>query len=298
MENSAMKSTVYFRGNALVNGRNAFTLIELLVVIAIIAILAAILFPVFAQAREKARQASCLSNTKQMATAVLMYSQDSDELFPMGLYPAASGGFVNTGWPILLQPYVKSLGVFFCPSDSVGGRVSPDAGTAAWGGRGISYAANGYYGPWATGGFPVRGLFATGNFPGWLANTSPSQAAVNRPSESIMITEKHGDTVYNGYMKTKDNNKGYYAGNMSGFSPVCIIAGDNYGGNWGPTKIPNGTRAKTAAWPDGPDGSVTAKHSGMANFTFADGHSKAMRPEQTNPDPTARPNDNMWDALR
>ncbi|GIV21426.1 MAG: hypothetical protein KatS3mg023_3177 [Armatimonadota bacterium] len=75
--------------------RHAFTLIELLVVIAIIAILAAILFPVFAQAREKARQTSCLSNFKQIGLSVRMYSQDYDEKFPMGTYPGARNWEVN-----------------------------------------------------------------------------------------------------------------------------------------------------------------------------------------------------------
>src|SRR5437879_5589180 len=70
-----------------------FTLIELLVVIAIIAILAAILFPVFAQAREKARQSSCISNNKQVALATMMYSQDYDEL-----YPPAFGYYAGIGW--------------------------------------------------------------------------------------------------------------------------------------------------------------------------------------------------------
>lgn len=92
--------------------KRAFTLIELLVVIAIIAILAAILFPVFAQARAKARQAACLSNMKQIGTAITMYSQDYDEC----IVPSENGptGYL-TSWPSLIQPYVKNADVFVCP---------------------------------------------------------------------------------------------------------------------------------------------------------------------------------------
>ncbi len=84
-----------------------FTLIELLVVIAIIAILAAILFPVFAQAREKARQTSCLSNMKQVGLGVLMYSQDYDELYPLGSHLLGAATAATT-WQDLIEPYVKS----------------------------------------------------------------------------------------------------------------------------------------------------------------------------------------------
>ena len=107
-----------------------FTLIELLVVIAIIAILAAILFPVFATAREKARQTSCASNLKQLGVAFLQYEQDYDERF---ITPAQPSG--PKGWAYTVYPYVKSVGVFACPDD----QYVPGAGSYT-----SSYACN----PW------------------------------------------------------------------------------------------------------------------------------------------------------
>jgi prepilin-type N-terminal cleavage/methylation domain-containing protein len=99
--------------------RPGFTLIELLVVIAIIAILAAILFPVFAQAREKARQTSCLSNLKQLGTSMLMYASDHDGLFPpaVGRQPTEVNPY-EFSWLRRLEPYTKSLGVFICPTSN------------------------------------------------------------------------------------------------------------------------------------------------------------------------------------
>ena len=107
--------------------KKGFTLIELLVVIAIIAILAAILFPVFARARENARRASCQSNLKQIGLGVMQYVQDYDEKYPpqhTEFAGSGSGGFdSNTsdrGWAELIQPYIKSTQLLQCPSETAG----------------------------------------------------------------------------------------------------------------------------------------------------------------------------------
>jgi len=125
--------------------KKAFTLIELLVVIAIISILASILFPVFARARENARRASCLSNLKQIGLGVMMYTQDYDEKYPAAVQPnnqepsADLGGWWYSNywyWPQLLDPYTKSEQVFFCPS-SPKGTTSPFSATQTY-----NYGAN------------------------------------------------------------------------------------------------------------------------------------------------------------
>jgi prepilin-type N-terminal cleavage/methylation domain-containing protein len=117
--------------------RSGFTLIELLVVIAIIAILAAILFPVFAQAREKARQSSCISNLNQMCKAWNMYTDDYDGICPQ----LTRDGY--TSWPEVLWPYCSSMGVFLCPSSDYKPKNKTDF-LVTWGQYGrLAYGWNG-----------------------------------------------------------------------------------------------------------------------------------------------------------
>ena len=113
------------------NSRIGFTLIELLVVIAIIAILAAILFPAFARARENARRASCQSNLKQIGLGFAQYTQDYDEKLPNIVQDGASASnkFISdyTVWADMIQPYVKSAQLFVCSSNSYANSPTPSA---------------------------------------------------------------------------------------------------------------------------------------------------------------------------
>jgi prepilin-type N-terminal cleavage/methylation domain-containing protein len=147
--------------------RVGFTLIELLVVIAIIAILAAILFPVFSQAREKARQSSCLSNTKQIALAIAQYTSDYDERFPAGNHPdntTCAGIPYRSGWRgwvvNVLWAYVRNAQLFACPSRAPGWTINSDA-TGAWCTNAVlnqtTYSYN-YLGPGAIGNMIPRVL--------------------------------------------------------------------------------------------------------------------------------------------
>jgi prepilin-type N-terminal cleavage/methylation domain-containing protein/prepilin-type processing-associated H-X9-DG protein len=130
--------------------RRGFTLIELLVVIAIIAILAAILFPVFASAREKARQASCMNNMKQLSTATYQYLQDWDANYPWSRFPNAANTDrdYNYNWKMAIFPYVKSINVYICPSNDYTWYGGGDE-SAPWGPSKIKmprgYAMNGAF---------------------------------------------------------------------------------------------------------------------------------------------------------
>ena len=253
--------------------KQGFTLIELLVVIAIIAILAAILFPVFAQAREKARAISCVSNMKQLNTAVMMYTQDYDETFPIGL----DNTWWMSTWVRNTQPYVKNFQVYRCPDDS-----TPVDAAITWAGIRISYGANGMI-AWdgkANSLFGVMGLSQ-----GWMGTTVRSLGSVTKPAETVLLSEKFD----------KDN--------LSDWGLGTVFTGVSWWDNYGPPvhmygEIPNGTLPASNPFPTGPNGAVTANHSLMANVAFCDGHVKPMRPSNTNPDPNNHPELNMWNATR
>ncbi len=175
----------------------AFTLIELLVVIAIIAILAAILFPVFAQARESARATSCLSNTKQIAIGQLMYSQDYDEtIVPWcnvnrNAVPLADQ--LPAVWTSLLQPYIKNKQIFLCPSFNEAGTAKAmdqadcDGGHDTW-----IPPQNGYYLAHYGIAFPNTGGGCTQDapyaaYPGSTWNVTMSLAAIVQPARTANI---------------------------------------------------------------------------------------------------------------
>ena len=162
--------------------RYGFTLIELLVVIAIIAILAAILFPVFARAREQARRTSCLSNLKQLSLAVMMYGQDYDEKLPVG---ETQG---NSLWNVVngVMPYVKNRAIFYCPSISVLVPYNPllDNTDANWTAGNIGY----YY--WSMYGIHPH----TGPF---LATHPPRQLTLSSPTEMWMWSDVFGAFYWN-----------------------------------------------------------------------------------------------------
>ena len=242
-----------------------FTLIELLVVIAIIAILAAILFPVFAQAREKARQAACLSNTKQMSLGLMQYAQDYDETLPV----QGDNGQNRGRWFVQIFPYVKSAEVFTCPN-------LPDAklittkfqlnNSAPISGYGYNQAL-GTYNP-----HPDTPLTSAEN----NAGSGYALADIAKPAETIMVGDVGIDSgdlrTLQGYvMQPRDSR---LAANQAGNSPWYY---PQFRHNTTKTfskdiALPNsnllGLPPKTV--------NVTWPIEGRCNFSFLDGHSKSL----------------------
>ncbi|HEY3397872.1 MAG TPA: prepilin-type N-terminal cleavage/methylation domain-containing protein [Armatimonadota bacterium] len=175
--------------------RHGFTLIELLVVIAIIAILAAILFPVFARARAKAQQSNCLSNVKQITLGVMMYATDNDNIMPFarrGIWDGPNGdGWNHPSWKTLVYPYLKNVQILACPGRANAGNsteVVPGS-TAVFP---LSYALNQDCGYWE--GLPPTGYL--NNSPGGWGNDSAMPQPLSNikvPAETIIVLESNGE---------------------------------------------------------------------------------------------------------
>ena len=261
--------------------RKAFTLIELLVVIAIIAILAAILFPVFAQAKEAAKKTSCLSNDKQMATALFMYAGDSDDMLCQTSWEKDAAHPYQVHWSFLMQPYIKNYQMFQCPSNST--PVKPATACASDGDLGKM--------PMVCDWIPVKGYSYIPNYNAIPAHDwmPVSMTSFTAPAETILVTEKR-DTLNPG-----DAHKG-----VSGFLPSQPCPSWTlapYGGRIPPANTYTyedpqlvksasitGTTADykqvditRVAW----DRHSGKKWEGGANYSFADGHAKFQKLEQT-----------------
>ncbi len=227
--------------------RRGFTLIELLVVIAIIAILAAILFPVFAKAREKARQTSCLSNARQMTTAVQAYIQDYDETMPMAPDWACPGGSPNAHnfpwvrWFVLIQPYMKNQQICKCPSGVLSAAYWSTP--ADWTPNMVSYAK----GVWS----PCRNMWRFGADGVSHSPASPawSLAAYEQPANSIAIAD------------SANQNDGCCIASAIAFanSPTCDDICAAEGGTFNMSY---------------------ARHNGGSNIGFVDGHAKWYKAEK------------------
>ncbi len=230
--------------------KKGFTLIELLVVIAIIAILAAILFPVFAKAREKARQVSCLSNMKQIGLGFTQYNQDYDEKF-------TGSGFYGQGWAEEIYPYVKSTQVYQCPDDP----RTPGANETAYYPNKLSYVGNSQ-------------ILDTTNAQN--PATPASLAQLVAPSTTVLLYEgQQAWKPYAGPGSPSDYKQG--VGNWTRLFPTPAfptlddqsLVGDGSGNAY---SVPVQVDRHQADNAD--SGGIT--HSGRLNFLAADGHVKNM----------------------
>lgn len=228
--------------------QQGFTLIELLVVIAIIAILAAILFPVFARARENARRSSCQSNLKQMALGVFQYTQDYDEKFPL-VYQMKVAPY-HEGWAQVVQPYMKSVQIFQCPSESHAPNLVPDAG----GGRDTGfcdYFYNANLGPYSSDG-----------------NVSVGYAVniASVPNSTVVVMNGDGGWGRDYQFANCHSSTGCGAPNQNGNGdvPPSWYTADGAGGS-----IDTVVKWNAAG--------VMKRHLEGANYSFVDGHVKWLK---------------------
>jgi len=247
--------------------RRAFTLIELLVVIAIIAILAAILFPVFAQAKLAAKKASSTSNIKQLALASLMYTADYDDNFCAQGEPNPDNGW---GWQMTWQmhtlPYMKNYGIFLDPSDNHTG--------PSWSGPMFSYPANGIYAGKCTpnwGGWNMIGVIQTNR--SWVNNYNAPRSATAIPlvAETILFATR---------FKMHPSSWMYPEGIRGVFDPWASALLMSDGVDAG-VSLPGQKNGPWTAPDPTYDGVIANIYGGQSPFAFADGHAKTMKPTQT-----------------
>jgi len=264
----------------LTNKRTGFTLIELLVVIAIIAILAAILFPVFAQAREKARAIACLSNTKQLALAEMQYNQDYDEKYTDGANPYGEGN----GWAAQLYPYVKSLGAFRCPDDTTNLPGTP-----------ISFGVNRNIGAYNAAGTGPNGMQLS-------AFTSPAKTVllfelIHAGYFDITLSETH--SLVAGHSNPDDYEPdgidAWSGGSPSGcglgsqFDLTGYNTAFGFNNNGTQVQYTTGYLRNSAGAANNNFAAATGRHNNGANYVMADGHAKWFLPGHVSggyPNPT------------
>jgi prepilin-type N-terminal cleavage/methylation domain-containing protein/prepilin-type processing-associated H-X9-DG protein len=249
------------RAQSVHRSKSAFTLIELLVVIAIIAILAAILFPVFAQARSKARQTACLSNAKQLGTGLMMYTQDYDETFPQG----TNGTVYPAGWAGQLYPYVKSAGIFKCPEDPTPSRAGSYNNTLSP----VSYAFNTNLG---NGGNTTGAPYTQAQFQSIAKTVFLMEAqGVQADVTNTGVPEKGSATSWGmPYYMLNVGNTGMANTNGSWTSGVGVATGVLRGATKAMVK-------GTAGAPWGGFLAANGIHNEGANYVLADGHAKWFR---------------------